>query len=146
LLVFKGAGIASLVVGIAIGSLGLNLIYDKKILPVLKYLRWVSIALLLTAPILSYLFPHEQFPYPLGGALGDNSIDYFIGLIGKMGTGLLLLSATIIFLFVIVALDISPLIQKVKDQVAALMNSMSTPGIRLNEPEIDQQEYPESKV
>ena len=53
ILVFKGAGIASLTVGLAIGSIGSLILYDKKALPVLKYSRWVSTALLLFAPTLS---------------------------------------------------------------------------------------------
>ena len=61
-LVSKGAGIAAIAIGCAIVSVGLNLIYGKKALHIMRYLRWLSILLLLTAPILSYIFPGNPFP------------------------------------------------------------------------------------
>ena len=112
--VFKGAGVASLVVGFAIAGIGLSLIYENKIIRLLLYLRWVSISLLIIAPILSYLFPAASYPYPLGGALGDNAVEYMNGLVGKAGTGMILLSLVLFFLFVIIALDISPFINKLR--------------------------------
>ena len=114
LLVYKGAGIASLVIGMGIGAIGLNLIYDKKALPILRYLRWISIVLLLVAPILTYLFPDSSFP--LGGALGNVAINYFNGLLGYAGTGMVLLSTLLFFVFVIFALDIRPFLKRIRER------------------------------
>ncbi len=125
LLVFKGAGVASLAIGMGIGAIGLNLLYGKKVVPLLSYMRWISILLFIIAPTLSFLFPHAIYPYPLGGALGDTSIDYLNGLLGKAGTGLALLGSMLFFLFVIIALDISPVIRKMQERARRLAESMA---------------------
>jgi len=128
ILVFKGAGIASLTVGLAIGSIGSLILYDKKALPVLKYSRWVSTALLLFAPTFTYLFPNTA--YPIGGDLGNYIISYFNTFIGMVGTGMLLLSTWIFFIFVVYALDITPVIKRMKARALKLANSMQqTPDI-----------------
>jgi S-DNA-T family DNA segregation ATPase FtsK/SpoIIIE len=121
-LVFKGAGIASLAIGIAIAGLGLSLIYGKKILPLLRYLRWLSTVLILIAPVLSYILPHSEFR--LGGTLGKNTIEYLNGLIGTLGTGMLLLSTVAFFVFVIFALDIRPFLNRMKQRATNMAASM----------------------
>ena len=108
LLVFKGAGIASLTVGIGLLGLGLNILYGRKATPLLLYMRWISILLLIVAPTLSYLFPHGTYSYPLGGAFGDVTIDYLNGLLGKTGTGMVLFCCFLFFLLVVIALDLRP--------------------------------------
>ena len=123
-LVYKGAGIASLAVGISVASVGLNMIYGKQILSLLRYMRWLSITLLLVAPILTYLIPHSEFP--IGGALGKNVIEYFNGLLGFWGTGMALISIVLFFVFVIFALDISPLIKRMQLQAKKVADSMKT--------------------
>ena len=117
-LVCKGAGIAAIAICLGLISLGLNLVYGKKALSLLRYIRWVSLLLLLIAPILSYLFPHSDFP--LGGALGKVAIEYFNGLLGNVGTGMFLLSIVLFFVFVIFALDISPFINSMKKSAAKM--------------------------
>jgi DNA segregation ATPase FtsK/SpoIIIE, S-DNA-T family len=118
ILVNKGAGIASLAIGLGLSGLGINMIYGKKAVPLLRYMRWVSIALLLIAPVLTFLLPHNGFP--IGGALGNIAINYLNGLIGSLGTGLVLLSTVIFFVFVIFALDISPIINRMKKMAESL--------------------------
>ena len=118
LLVFSGAGIASITIGIGIAAIGANMIYEKRASGALRYARWVSILLLLLAPVLTYLFPDATFP--LGGALGKASISYFNGLFGVAGTGLGLLSVVLFFVFVIFALDISPMIRKMRERAAQM--------------------------
>lgn len=110
ILVYKGAGIASLVIGMAIAALGIYLIYGKRAMPGLRYMRWASIVLLLTAPTLAYLAPHAAFPY--GGALGNEVITYLNGAVGSAGTAMILLAAIFFFLFVVLALDIRPLLRR----------------------------------
>ena len=114
LLVFKGAGIASLTVGFGLLGLGLNILYGKKATPLLLYMRWISILLLIVAPTLSYLFPHSSYSYPLGGAFGDVTIDYLNGLLGKTGTGMVLVCCFLFFLLVVIALDIRPWILRLR--------------------------------
>jgi DNA segregation ATPase FtsK/SpoIIIE, S-DNA-T family len=115
-LVYRGAGIVSIVLGIWIVAIGLNLINKKRVVPVVRYLRWFSILVLVGAPVFSYVMPAEGFPY--GGAWGNEAIGYLNGLIGKLGTGLVLAAIGCFFAFVIFALDISPLFRRKKPQAA----------------------------
>ncbi len=132
ILVYKGAGIASMVIGLAIGGIGLHVVYGNKMLPVLRYLRWVSILLLLVAPILTYLFPLSSFP--LGGRLGTGAISYLNGFLGSMGTGMVLLSTVLFFVFVIFALDIRPFIDKMRMRARNVAQSLAVEPV-FNEPQ-----------
>jgi S-DNA-T family DNA segregation ATPase FtsK/SpoIIIE len=146
LLVYRGAGIASLAIGIAIAGLGLSLIYGKKVLPLLRYLRWLSTALILLAPVLSFIFPHSEFR--LGGTLGKNTIEYLNGLIGSLGTGMLLLSTVAFFVFVIFALDIRPFLNRMRQRARNMAASLG-PEPAFNAPaeaESTEEEEGEEKV
>ncbi len=121
-LVYKGAGVASLAIGLGIAAIGMTMIYGKKVIPALRYMRWVSIVLILAAPILSYLAP--GYAFPLGGALGNVAVSYFNGLTGKLGTGLILLSTVCFFVFVIFALDIRPFLLKMRKQAQKVADSL----------------------
>lgn len=146
LLVYSGAGIASMAIGIGIAAAGANLIYGKKAAVYMRYARWVSIVLLLLAPVLTYLFPYS--PFPLGGALGNATITYFNGLLGVAGTGMALLSIVLFFVFVIFALDISPFIKKMKERAARMAASLK-PVQEFNKPEdnaADEEDEEETKT
>ena len=143
-LVFNGAGIASLAIGIGIAAIGINMIYGQKASPAFRYMRWVSTILLLLAPVLTFLFEHSAFP--LGGALGKNAITYLNGLLGTMGTGMVLLSTVLFFVFVIFALDISPLVNKMRRVAESLkpepvFNAPEVPhSVGSEEPEVPENE------
>jgi S-DNA-T family DNA segregation ATPase FtsK/SpoIIIE len=122
-LVFKGAGIAALVIGMVIAAIGLHLIYGDKAVPILRYIRWLSIILLLVAPILTFLFPSASFP--LGGALGNVAIIYLNGLIGNLGTGMVLLSTVLFFVFVIFALDIRPFLNRMRSHAKRVSEALA---------------------
>jgi DNA segregation ATPase FtsK/SpoIIIE, S-DNA-T family len=129
-LVFKGAGIASLVIGIAIAALGTHMIYDQKAAPAMRYLRWISIILLLVAPALTFLMPDSTFP--IGGALGKTSIEYLNGLLGYMGTAMLLLSTILFFVFVIFALDLKPLLRKMRSHANKISDALTPEPVAIN--------------
>ncbi len=147
LLVYSGAGIASMAIGIGVAAIGANLIYGKKAAVFLRYGRWISIVLLLLAPVLTYLFPDS--PFPLGGALGNVAITYFNGLLGVAGTGMALLSIVLFFVFVIFALDIRPFIKKMKERAAKMAASLK-PVQEFNKPEenadIEEEEQEEKEM
>lgn len=123
LLVYRGVGIAAFAIGIWIASLGLNMIYGKKVVPLLRYLRWLALVLLVTAPILSYLFPSASFPF--GGAWGNESVAFLNGFLGKAGTGMTLLAVACFFLFVVLALDISPMIRRARRTARNVVNAIT---------------------
>jgi S-DNA-T family DNA segregation ATPase FtsK/SpoIIIE len=118
LLVYKSAGIASLIIGLWIVALGSSLIYGKRVLPFMRYLRWLSIILLVVAPVLAYILPNAAFPY--GGAWGNEAINYMNGFLGTGGTGLVLLGAVCFVVFVVFALDITPLLRRARHTAKAV--------------------------
>lgn len=110
--VYSGVGIASLAIGLWFTAIGLNMLYGKRIVPVLRYLRWLAIVLLVLAPVMTFLFPHNSFAW--GGAWGNQAIEYLNGFVGKAGTGMLLAAIAAFFAFVVFALDIRPLLLRAK--------------------------------
>lgn len=111
-LVFRGFGLASLAVGLWAFSMGLHIIYRKRMANTMRYLRWLCLILLVAAPILAFVFPNASFSW--GGAYGAEAVTYSNGLIGAAGTGLVLLGLAGFVLFVIFALDISPMIRRAR--------------------------------
>jgi S-DNA-T family DNA segregation ATPase FtsK/SpoIIIE len=105
-LVFNGAGVAALSIGIWLMAWGLQLLYAKQVAAYMRYMRWVALALLIVAPVLTFLFPASAFPF--GGAWGNVAVDYLNHVIGSLGTALILLAVSCFFLYVIIALDIAP--------------------------------------
>jgi S-DNA-T family DNA segregation ATPase FtsK/SpoIIIE len=126
LFVYEGAGIASIVLGIWIAAIGLNLAYGKRVVPLMRYLRWFSIVVLIGAPVLTYMAPDAAFPY--GGAWGNEAVAYLSGFMGKLGIGLLLLGIASFFIFVIFALDITPLVRRAKRSAKDLVSKIPTTG------------------
>lgn len=123
ILVYQGAGIASLVLGIALSGLGLHIVYDTRVIPVLRYMRISSILLMLIAPVLTFLFPSSSFP--LGGRLGTAAISYLNGFAGTAGTGMLLLSIVLFSVFVIFALDVRPFINRMRQRARSVADTMA---------------------
>lgn len=113
LFMYNWVGVASFAVSIWITILGLSLVYGKRIISVTRYLRWASLLILVVAPILTYLLPDAVFPY--GGAWGNEAITYMNGFFGNAGTGLILFAIVCFFLFVVFALDISPMLKRARN-------------------------------
>lgn len=122
-LVYKSIGIASLIIGFWLCLWGLYLVYDKKLSQLGKYLRWVCLLLLIAAPVLSFLFPETDFAW--GGAWGNESITFLNGLIGKLGTGLILFSIVCLVSFIVFSLDIRPMLDKARSTAAAMGSSLT---------------------
>ncbi|MEO6834099.1 MAG: DNA translocase FtsK [Chitinophagaceae bacterium] len=112
-LVYRGFGLASLALGLWAFSMGLHIIYRKRMANTMRYLRWLCLILLIAAPILAFVVPNASFPW--GGAYGAEAVVYSNGFIGEAGTGLVLLGLAGFVLFVIFALDISPMIRRARE-------------------------------
>lgn len=122
LLVYRGAGLASLALGLWALSIGLHIIYRMRMANVMRYLRWMCLIILTAAPILAYVFPHSTFPW--GGALGAEAVAYSNGIIGQAGTGLLLLGLSFFVLFAIFALDVTPMIRRARRTAQKMRDGM----------------------
>ncbi len=111
-MVYEWIGVAAFAVALWIGLAGITLLYGRRMVVMGRYLRWVTILILVVAPILTYLMPAATFPY--GGAWGNEAINYMNGFFGYTGTGLILFAIVCFFVFVVFALDISPLLRKAR--------------------------------
>lgn len=126
ILVYKYVGIMALSLSMWIALLGMYMVYDKKMLPLAKYLRWACLLLLVAAPTLTFLFPEASFSW--GGAWGNESIAFLNGLIGKMGTGLILFAVIALTAFLLFSLDIRPALQKAREK-ARIMRANLTEAV-----------------
>jgi S-DNA-T family DNA segregation ATPase FtsK/SpoIIIE len=122
ILVFDYVGILALVIGLWIALWGAYLLYDKKVTKLAKYLRWMCFVMLLASPVLTFLVSDTIFPW--GGAWGNESIAYLSGLVGRMGTGLILSGIILVAAFIIFSLDIRPLINKARKKALAVSSNL----------------------
>ncbi len=123
LLIFRGFGIASLAIGLWLVAAGLHIIYGRRALPAMRYLRWLALVLLVAAPLLTYTFPGSAFPW--GGALGSQTVLFLNGLLGTAGTGLGLVAITAFVVFVVFALDVNPLLRRARYTARAAYNAVA---------------------
>lgn len=112
LFVYEWVGIAAMSIGLWLGVLGIYILNPSKPVPFARYIRWTAMTILVLSPVLTYLIPDASFPY--GGAWGNEAIHYMNGLFGVFGTGLVLFAIVCFFLFVVLALDIRPLLRRAK--------------------------------
>lgn len=89
LFIFKGFGIASLLICTFFFILGVNLLFERKVWSLWRNLRYVTIGLLVLSVSLAFLTPGADFPF--GGGTGKMISNWLISFLGTLGTGLLLL-------------------------------------------------------
>lgn len=123
ILVYRYVGIMALSLSLWVALLGLYMVYDKKMLPLAKYLRWACLLLLIAAPTVTFLFPNASFPW--GGAWGNESIYFLNGLIGKMGTGLILFAIIALTMFLLFSLDIRPALRKARERAKSVRSNLA---------------------
>ncbi|WP_118950841.1 FtsK/SpoIIIE family DNA translocase [Taibaiella helva] len=117
LLVYRGVGIAALLFTVWLSAWGINLVYGRKVIPTLKWVRWMALGFLFICPLLSFVFPNSAFP--LGGALGNGLVDWSNGFLGKAGSLFLLITVFCFFAFIVFQWDIKPLLQRARDLIPA---------------------------
>ena len=86
--IYKGFGIASLLICTFFFVVGVNLMFRKKVWSVWKNLRYVTIGMLVFSICLAFVFTNSQFSY--GGSVGKMIVDWLDKLLGTVGTGALL--------------------------------------------------------
>lgn len=86
--IYKGFGIASLLICTFFFILGVNLLFERKVWSLWRNLRYVTVGMTVLSVSLAFITAGSQFPF--GGKAGDYINNWLIGLIGVFGTGLLL--------------------------------------------------------
>jgi len=117
LLVYRGVGIAALLFTVWLSAWGINLVYGRKVIQTMKWVRWMALGFLFICPLLSFAFPDSTFP--LGGALGNGLVEWSNGFLGKAGSLFMLITVFCFFAFIVFQWDIKPLLQRAKSLIPA---------------------------
>lgn len=86
--IYKGFGIASLLICTFFFVLGVNKLFSKKVFSISKNLKYVTIGLLVLSTSLAFVLSGSDFPY--GGGVGAMISRWLVGGVGTIGTAALL--------------------------------------------------------
>jgi S-DNA-T family DNA segregation ATPase FtsK/SpoIIIE len=86
--IYKGFGIASLLICTFFFVLGVNKLFSKKVFSISKNLKYVTIGLLVLSTSLAFVLSNSDFPY--GGGVGAMISRWLVGGVGTVGTAALL--------------------------------------------------------
>ncbi|MFA6260496.1 MAG: DNA translocase FtsK [Bacteroidia bacterium] len=95
-LVYKGFGIASVLISLFLAALGIKLLTQTEPIPIGKTFRYSFFSLIWFSLAFGFVF-NAQWQI-LGGAFGHFGFLYLKGIFGSLGTGLLLICFALIFL------------------------------------------------
>lgn len=98
-IMYEGFGIASYLISLVAGLIGIKLLTQTTPLPILKTIKYAAFGILWLSLLLGFVF-FSQWQI-LGGTFGHFGYLYLKGLIGNAGTGLLLIFALLVFLVMV---------------------------------------------
>ena len=94
--IYKGFGVASLLICTFFFVVGVNLLFGKKVWSVWKNLRYVTIGMLVLSVCLAFIFSHSQFSF--GGSVGKMIVDWLVKVLGTVGTAAMLLVVAVSYI------------------------------------------------
>jgi DNA segregation ATPase FtsK/SpoIIIE, S-DNA-T family len=86
--IYKGFGIASMLICTFFFVVGTNLLVNRKVFSIWRNLKYVTIGLLVLSVSLAFVFSGE---FPFGGGVGAMISNWLMGVFGTVGTAALLL-------------------------------------------------------
>ncbi|HKZ66642.1 MAG TPA: DNA translocase FtsK [Chitinophagaceae bacterium] len=86
--IYKGFGIASMLICTFFFVVGTNLLFNRKVFSIWRNLKYVTIGLLVLSVSLAFIFSGE---FPFGGGVGAMISNWLMGIFGTIGTAALLL-------------------------------------------------------
>jgi S-DNA-T family DNA segregation ATPase FtsK/SpoIIIE len=87
--IWRGFGVASLLICTFFFVAGVNLLFSHKVFSVQRNLKYVTLGLLVLSVSLAFIFSQSDFRF--GGGVGNMICDWLVKLIGNIGTAALLL-------------------------------------------------------
>ncbi|MGV3529557.1 MAG: DNA translocase FtsK 4TM domain-containing protein [Flavisolibacter sp.] len=90
-IIFNGFGLASFLFCTFFFTLGVNLLFDRKVFSMRRNLKYVTIGLIIASTTFAFVFPNIADSFPYGGSVGNMISGWLTGLLGKVGTAGLLL-------------------------------------------------------
>ncbi len=88
--IYKGFGIASLLICTFFFVAGVNLLFSRKVFSVRRNLKYVTIGLLVLSVSLHFAFASIG-SFPFGGGVGKMVSEWLVGILGTIGTAALLI-------------------------------------------------------
>lgn len=86
--IYKGFGIASLLICTFFFVVGVNLLFNRKVFSIWRNLKYVTIGLLVLSVSLAFILSGSDFPF--GGGVGAMISRWLVGIFGVFGTAALL--------------------------------------------------------
>ena len=87
--IYKGFGVASLLICTFFFVVGVNLLFTRKVFSIWRNLKYVTLGLLVLSVSMAFVMGNAGFPF--GGAVGDMISGKLIGALGNVGTAAVLL-------------------------------------------------------
>ena len=87
--IYKGFGVASLLVCTFFFVVGVNLLFNRRVFSITRNLKYVTVGLLVLSVSLAFLFAGNTFRF--GGGVGSMISDWLVGALGTIGTAAALL-------------------------------------------------------
>ena len=87
--IYKGFGIASLLICTFFFVVGTNLLFSRKVFSVKRNLKYVTVGLLVISVTLAFVFSKSEFRF--GGGVGNSISNWLTDFLGNVGTAALLL-------------------------------------------------------
>lgn len=87
--IYKGFGIASMLISTFFFVVGTNLLVNRKVFSIWRNLKYVTIGLLVLSVSLAFILRASEFPW--GGGGGSVISNWLIGIFGNVGTAAILL-------------------------------------------------------
>ncbi len=94
--IYKGFGLASLLICTFFFIVGINLLFNRKVFSIWRNLRYVVLGLLIFSVMLDFIFQKSDFSY--GGAVGELISNWLLNVIGSLGTAVLLFVLVLSFI------------------------------------------------
>lgn len=94
--IYKGFGVASLLIATFFFIAGVNLLFNKKVFSIWRNLRYVLVGLLVISVSMAFVFSNAVFSY--GGEVGKMISSWMKSFIGTIGTAALLMLAFVSYM------------------------------------------------
>lgn len=133
--IYKGFGIASLLICTFFFVSGVNLLFSRKVFSIWKNLKYVTIGLLVLSVSLSFVF--ASFEFRFGGGVGNMISDWLTGALGDFGTAALLL----VIGFAYIIWQFNPAFNLPAKQVAPKPDSEESAIEEMEEGEEEEEEF-----
>lgn len=95
--IYKGFGIAALLICTFFFVVGVNLLFNRKVFSIWRNLKYVTLGLLVLSVSMAFIFQGQDNSFPFGGGVGTMINRWLVGALGNVGTAAALLVLALIY-------------------------------------------------